>query len=88
VYRVEPVGEDIASAITPLPREFLAAFAEVRVALEVAPWTVGQPYNPTNPTGSRSAMFGPDERGLIIYSVEDSDRRVVWLWAVLVVPRL
>jgi hypothetical protein len=67
VYRVEPVGEDITSAIDALPPDFLPAFAEVRVALEVSPWSIGQPYNPTN-------------------SVEDSDRRIVWLWSVLVVP--
>jgi hypothetical protein len=86
VYRVEPVGEDITSAIDALPPDFLPAFAEVRVALEVSPWSIGQPYNPTNPSGSRSVAFGPDERGLLIYSVEDSDRRIVWLWSVLVVP--
>jgi hypothetical protein len=86
VYRVEPVGDDIAAAIDALPSDFLAAFAEVRVALEVTPWSVGQPYNPAKPAGSRSATFGPDERGLVIYSVEDSDRRTVWLWSVFLAP--
>ena len=88
VYSVDPVGEDIAPAIDALPRDFLTAFAEVRTALEVAPWSVGQPYNPVNPAGSRSATFGPDARGLVIYSIEDSDRRIVWLWAVLLAPEL
>lgn len=88
MYRVEPVGEDISAAIAELPPDFLAAFAEVRVALEVAPWSVGQPYNPAKPSGSRSATSGPDERGLVVYAVEDSDRRVVWLWSVLLVPEL
>ncbi|MCD2186631.1 hypothetical protein [Actinomycetospora soli] len=86
MYRVEPVGEDIAAAIDDLPERFPAAFAELRVALEVAPWSVGEPYHPANPSGSRSAAFGPDERGLVVFAVEDRDRRVVWLWSVLVAP--
>lgn len=86
MYRVVPVGDDIVAAIDALPSTFLAAFAETRVALELTPWSVGQPYNPASPRGSRSATFGPDDRGLVIYSVEDSDRRTVWLWSVLLAP--
>ena len=88
MYRVVPVGEDISAVIDALPTNFLADFAELRAALEVAPWSVGEPYHPANPTGSRAATFGPDERGLVVYAVEDSDRRVVWLWSVLVAPSL
>lgn len=88
MYRVEPVGDDIAAAIDALPSDFMSAFAELRVALEIAPWSVGQPYNPAAPRGSRSATFGLDERGLVVYSVEDSDRRVVWLWSVVLAPEL
>ncbi|WP_018335595.1 hypothetical protein [Actinomycetospora chiangmaiensis] len=88
MFRVEPVGEDISAAIDALPTDLLAAFADLCAALEVAPWSVGEPYHPANPTGSRAATFGPDERGLVVYAVEDSDRRVVWLWSVLIAPLL
>ena len=40
MYRVETVGVDIDAAIAALPSELLPAFAELRVALEVAPWGV------------------------------------------------
>ena len=88
MYRVVPVGDDIAAAIDALPTELLDAFAELRVALEVSPWTVGTPYVPSNPTGSRSATFGPGGRGLVVYAVEDSDRQTVWLWMVTAAPEL
>lgn len=88
MYRVEPVGDDIAAAIEALPPEFLDAFAELRVALEVSPRSVGEPYHPANPGGSRTATFGPYGRGLVVYAVEDSDRRMVWLWMVTVAPDL
>jgi hypothetical protein len=52
----------------------------------VSPWTVGDPYNPANSGGSRAAIFGPDGRGLAVFVVEDSDRRTVWLWTVIVTP--
>ncbi|MEJ2866737.1 hypothetical protein WCD74_03115 [Actinomycetospora sp. OC33-EN08] len=76
MYRVEPVGEDIAAAVDELPERFLVAFAELRVALEVARWSVGGPYHPANPSGSRSATFGPDDRELVVSAVEDSDGAV------------
>ncbi|MDL5159275.1 hypothetical protein [Actinomycetospora termitidis] len=86
MYRVEPVDEEIAAAIDELPERFLVTFTELRVALEVAPWSVGGPYHPANPPGSRSATFGPDDRGLVVFAVKDSDRHVLWLWSVLVAP--
>lgn len=79
MYRVEPVGEDISAAIDALSSGLLADFAELRAAAGGGPGSVGEPYHPANPSGSRSATFGPDERGLVVYAVEDSDRRVVWL---------
>ena len=39
--QVETVGEDIDAAIDALPAELLAAFAELRVALELKPWQLG-----------------------------------------------
>jgi hypothetical protein len=86
VYDVRPVGEDIAEAVDALPAAFLSAFAELRVALEVSPRTVGQPYVASNPGGSRTASFGPGERGLVLFVVEDLARQVVWLWQVTVAP--
>ena len=77
MYRIEPVGDDIATAIAAMPTEFLAAFS---------PWSVGDPYNPANLHGSRAATFGPDDRGLVVYAIEDSDRRTVWLWTVIITP--
>jgi hypothetical protein len=86
VYDVRSVGEDVSDAIDALPAEFLQAFAELQVALEVSPRNVGQPYSTTNPEGSRTAVFGPSGRGLVLFVVEDMTRSVVWLWQVTVVP--
>ena len=88
MFDVRPVGEDIVAAIAALAADFLAAFAELHLALEVAPWSTGRPYVRTNPTGSRSVTFGPEGRGLVVYVVEDRERRVVWLWQVTVGPDL
>lgn len=85
MYRVETVGNDIDASIAALPAEFLTAFAELRVALEVAPWTVGHPYVATNPGGSRTASFGPQDRGLVLYVVQEHER-VVAIWQVTLWP--
>lgn len=85
MYRVETGGEDIDASIEALPPEFLPAFAELRAALEVAPWTVGRPYVATNPAGSRTASFGPQERGMLLYVVQEHDR-VVAIWQVALWP--
>lgn len=86
MFEVRPVGDDIAAAIDALPGEFFNPFLELRAALEVSPSTIGRPYNPENPEGSRSTTFGPHGRGLLVFAVEDSDRQVVWLWLVTVAP--
>ena len=86
MYEVHPVGDDVADAIAALPVELLEGFAELRVALEVSPRTVGDPYVATNPNGSRTAQFGPRGRGLALFVVEDRARSVVWLWQVTVAP--
>jgi hypothetical protein len=87
MYRVETVGEDIDASIEALPPEFLEAFAELRVALEVSPRSVGRPYVATNPGGSRTASFGPQDRGLVLYVVQEHER-VVAIWQVTVYPDL
>lgn len=85
MYRVQTVGEDIDEAVEALPAEFLTAFAELRATLEVAPWTVGRPYVAANPGGSRTASFGPQDRGLVLYVVQERDR-VVAIWQVTLLP--
>jgi hypothetical protein len=69
VYDVRSVGEDVAEAIDALPAEFLQAFAELALALEVSPRSVGQPYSARNPEGSRTVVFGPGGRGLVLFVV-------------------
>jgi hypothetical protein len=86
VYVVRTVGEDVDAAVAALPREFLVTFAELRVALEVAPHDVGRPYVSSNPNGSRAATFGPGGRGLAIFVIEELARQVVWLWQITVAP--
>jgi hypothetical protein len=81
MYRVETVGEDIDAAIEALPEDLLAAFAELRVALEVSPRTVGRPYVAANPSGSRTASFGPGDRGMVLYVVQEREQ-VVAIWQV------
>jgi hypothetical protein len=76
VYVVEQVGEDVAAAIEALPPELLAPFAELRAALEVAPWTVGNPLVPSNPTGLRVATIGSDGTGQVVFHILERDRLV------------
>lgn len=57
-----------------LPAEALAAYAELRVLLESAPWS-GRPYNRDNPEGAlRVHTFG--RRGMVVYLILDEQRRV------------
>ena len=81
MYRVETLGDDIDAAIAALPSELLPAFAELRVALEVAPWGVAEPYVAANPSVSRMASFGPGGRGMVLFVVQDYEQ-VVALWQV------
>lgn len=87
MYRVETVGPDVDAAVDALPPELLAAFAELRTTFEVAPWDVGQPYVASTPFGSRTAIFGPADRGLVLYAVNDRERVVV-LWQIVIAPDL
>lgn len=85
MYRVEAVGDDIEASIDALPPEFLAAFRELETSLGGAPWSVGRPYNATTPRGSRTATFGPNGRGLVLFAINDRDLVVV-VWQVAVAP--
>ena len=74
----------------------VASYAEIRVVLEVAPWS-GDSLNKANPNGAvRTATFGPLPRAwsLTQYLVLEDIRRVdvldvVWLgWAEIAVFRV
>lgn len=71
------------SQIDALPAEVLVGFAELRAALEVAPWS-GDPLNVANPDGPvRTLTFGPERQGLVTYLVHAQRRvdllDVLWL---------
>jgi hypothetical protein len=79
VYRV--VNDDQAQEQgAALPVEALAAYAEARALLEVAPWS-GDPYHRENPDGPiRTLPFGSS--GAVVYLILEFQREV----HVLLVP--
>lgn len=75
MYRVV-TDDQIQRHLDALPRPAPAAFAELRVLLEVDPWA-GGPVNPGNPDGPvRTMSFGPDREGVAAYLILDDQRRV------------
>lgn len=59
-----------------LPPVALAPFAELRAALEVAPWN-GDPFDRLKPDGAiRTWTFGPNSEGMAVYLVLESQQRV------------
>lgn len=73
MYTVETDGS-AQQQIDALPAAALAAYAELRVVLETAPWS-GRPYHRDNPDGAvRSHTFGTS--GLAVYLILDDQRRV------------
>jgi hypothetical protein len=76
VYVVEPVGEDVRASVDALPPELLAAYPELRAALEVSPWTVGRPLVPSDPNGLRIATIGSAATGQVVYHVIERERLV------------
>jgi hypothetical protein len=63
--------------IEALPTHGLAPFAEVRAALEVAPWSTGEPLNDEYPEAPvRAVLFGAEGQGMVTYLVLDRQRRV------------
>lgn len=73
MYTVEidgPAQEQLAA----LPADALAAYAELQVVLETAPWS-GRPYHRDNPLGAvRTHTFGTS--GLATYLILEDQRRV------------
>jgi hypothetical protein len=69
--------DDIANQLHDLPADALAAYAELRATLEVAPWS-GEPASATNPDGAvRFFPFTAGEgSGFVYYLILDSQRRV------------
>jgi hypothetical protein len=73
VYTVV-TDEPAQQQIDALPAEALAAYAELRVVLETAPWS-GRAYRRENPSGAvRIHAFGG--RGQAVYLILDDQRRV------------
>jgi hypothetical protein len=63
--------------IDALPAAGLVPFAEVRAALEVAPWSTGESLNDEYPEAPvRSVVFGTEGQGMLTYLVLEQQRRV------------
>ncbi|HEY3609035.1 MAG TPA: hypothetical protein VGL06_16150 [Pseudonocardiaceae bacterium] len=75
--------EDSQPQIDALPADALAPFAEVRTALELAPWN-GKSYHRHRQDSTMRAMsFGQHGEGDIVYLILEDQRRVdilVVLW--------
>ncbi len=73
MYTVETDGQ-AKHQVDALPAEALAAYAELRVVLETAPWS-GRPYHRDNPQGAvRARSFGT--HGMVVYLILEDQRRV------------
>jgi hypothetical protein len=81
LYTVD-IDDQAKHQVDALPAEALAAYAELRVVLETAPWN-GRPYHRDNPQGAvRTLTFGT--RGVAVYLILEDQRRVdvlFVLWA-------
>ncbi|WNV86648.1 hypothetical protein [Umezawaea sp. Da 62-37] len=75
--------EQSEQQVAALPPEALAAFAEVRAMLELAPWN-GTAYTSAKPESPMRALsFGPEGQGDVVYLILEDQRRVdllVVLW--------
>lgn len=73
MFTVE-TDEPAQQQVDALPAAALAAYAELRVVLETAPWS-GRPYHRDNPDGAlRTHTFGT--HGQVVYLILDGQRRV------------
>ena len=74
-YSVEE-DERAQAQVEILPAAALTSYAEIRVVLEIAPWS-GNSLNSANPNGAvRTATFGPASQGMVTYLVLQDIRRV------------
>ena len=86
VYVVETIGGDIDDSIAALPPDLQAAFAELRAALEVPPWTVGTPSSrPTPPVCA--GHHRRKQHGMVVYHVLERDPVGAILQVSFVEPR-
>ena len=75
MYRIRTYPEAQA-AVAALPDAALVGYAEVRAVLALVPWN-GDPLNEANPDAEvRQMVFGPDDKGLVIYLILERDQRV------------
>jgi hypothetical protein len=73
VYKVD-TDPSAQAEVDALPADALAAYAELRVVLETAPWS-GVPYRQDNPDGAvRLHFFG--SHGQAVYLILEDQRRV------------
>jgi hypothetical protein len=76
VYAVETDVQALPE-IEALPGEALAAYAELMVVLETAPWS-GSLLNRDRPSANmRSHIFGRHGQGMVIYYILEDERRVI-----------
>ncbi|GLY27418.1 hypothetical protein [Kineosporia sp. NBRC 101731] len=76
MYRLEVLPE-IEEQMAALPVDALVSLAEVRVMLELTPWS-GDPLNREHPERNmRSVLFGPNGEGLLVYLILEDQRRVI-----------
>lgn len=69
-------GDHLRAQPDAWPAPAPAAFAELRVVLEVDQWA-GGPVDPVNPEGAvRTTSFGPGHEGVAAYLILEDQRRV------------
>ena len=70
--------DEVRAALEQLPASASTAVAELRVALEVSPWTVAPSINPANEKAAVRCLLleTPEGEGLVWYQVTESLNRV------------
>lgn len=75
MYRVD-IDVEAQPELDALPPDAVAAFLELRTALETSPQTLGRPVRDTPTANMRWVPFGPSELGLVVWYVVERERRV------------
>jgi hypothetical protein len=77
LYHVEE-NPDVPDHVAALPSETLAPYAELRAALEVAPWSFPAAHK-ANPDGAvRAAVFGGHHHGLAVFVILEQPSGSRW----------
>jgi hypothetical protein len=75
LYRVR-TDHTAREQIAALPDEALESYAQVLGVLELVPWH-GRAHHRDNPKGAlRQLVFGPGNRGIVVYLILDDQRLV------------